>query len=119
MVLELASNRDSGAPALWLLPYGDGQIVVSAYGSIFTNKVLGESDNARLLANIVRSSLGEKGRVIIDDAHQGLVSFYDPDKFFGDSRLHRTLLWLLGLWLLFVLGWRRLRGATGAGSRST
>jgi hypothetical protein len=114
VLLELASNRDSRAPALWLLPYGDGQIVVSAYGSIFTNKVLGESDNARLLANIVRSSLGAKGRVIIDDAHQGLVSFYDPDKFFGDSRLHRTLLWLLGLWLLFVLGWRRLRGATGS-----
>jgi hypothetical protein len=113
VLLELASNRDSRAPALWLLPYGDGQVIVSAYGSIFTNKVLGESDNARLLANIVRSSLGEKGRVIIDDAHQGLVSFYDPDKFFGDSRLHRTLLWLLGLWLVFVLGPRRLRGATG------
>jgi Domain of unknown function (DUF4350) len=114
VVLELASSRNPGAPALWLLPFGDGQILVSAYGSIFTNKVLGESDNARLLANIVRSSLGAKGRVIIDDAHQGLVSFYDPDKFFGDSRLHRTLLWLLGLWLLFVLGWRRLRGATGS-----
>jgi hypothetical protein len=114
VVLELASNRESSAPALWLLPYGDGQILVSAYGSIFTNKVLGESDNARLLANIVRSSLGENGRVIIDDAHQGLVSFYDPDKFFGDSRLHRTLLWLLGLWLVFVLGPRRLRGATAS-----
>jgi hypothetical protein len=114
VLLELASNRDSRAPALWVLPYGDGQILVSAYGSIFTNKVLGESDNARLLANIVRSSLGAKGRVIVDDAHQGLVSFYDPDKFFGDPRLHRTLLWLLGLWLLFVLGWRRLRAATGS-----
>lgn len=114
VLLELASNRDSRAPALWLLPYGDGQIVVSAYGSIFTNKVLGESDNARLLANIVRSSLGARGRVIIDDAHQGLVAFYDPDKFFGDSRLHRTLLWLLGLWLVFILGPRQLRGATGS-----
>lgn len=114
VLLELASNPDSRAPALWLLPYGDGQVVVSAYGSIFTNKVLGESDNARLLANIVRSSLGAQGRVIIDDAHQGLVSFYDPDKFFGDSRLHRTLLWLLGLWLVFVLGPRRLRGAAGS-----
>ena len=43
------------------------------------------------------ASLGAKGRVIVDDAHQGLVSFYDPDKFFGDSRLHRTLLWLLAI----------------------
>jgi hypothetical protein len=114
VVLELASTRETRAPALWLLPYGDGQVLVSAYGSIFTNKVLGESDNARLLANIVRSSLAANGRVIIDDAHQGLVSFYDPDKFYGDSRLHRTLLWLLGLWLVFVLGPRRLRGATGS-----
>ncbi len=110
VLLELASDHATGVPALWLLPYGDGQIVVSAYGSIFTNKVLGERDNARLLANIARWSLGEQGRVIIDDAHQGLVSFYDPDKFFGDSRLHRTLLWLLALWLVFVLGPRRLRG---------
>lgn len=112
VVLELASDHKSGVPALWLMPWGDGQIIVSAYGSLFTNKVLDERDNARLLANFVRWSLGEKGRVIIDDAHQGLVSFYDPDKFFGDARLHRALLWLLGLWLVFVLGPRRLRDAT-------
>lgn len=114
VLLELASDHASGTPALWLMPYSDGQIIVSAYGSLFTNKVLGERDNARLLANVVRWTLGEKGRVIIDDAHQGLVSFYDPDKFFGDSRLHRSLLWLLALWLVFVLGPRRLRGTTRA-----
>lgn len=114
VLLELASDHASGTPALWLMPYSDGQIIVSAYGSLFTNKVLGERDNARLLANVVRWTLGEKGRVIIDDAHQGLVSFYDPDKFFGDSRLHRSLLWLLALWLVFVLGPRRLRGTTPA-----
>jgi hypothetical protein len=39
------------------------------------------------------------------------VSFYDSDKFFGDARLHRALLWLLALWLVFVLGPRRLRGS--------
>jgi hypothetical protein len=113
-VLELASNHESGVPAMWLLPYGDGQVIVSAYGSLFTNKVLGERDNARLLANIARWSLGDKGSVIIDDAHQGLVSFYDPDKFYGDSRLHRTLWWLFALWLVFVLGPRHLRGTNRA-----
>ena len=61
VVLELASDHDSRVPALWLLPYGDGQIIVSAYGSIFTNKVLGERDNAQLLANIVRWSLRREG----------------------------------------------------------
>jgi hypothetical protein len=111
VVLDLASDHKSGVPALWLVPWGDGQIIVSAYGSLFTNKAIGERDNARLLANIVHWSLGKKGRVIIDDAHQGLVSFYDPDKFFGDARLHRALLWLLALWLVFVLGPRRLRCA--------
>jgi hypothetical protein len=112
VVLELASDHKAGAPALWLMPYGDGQIIVSAYGSLFTNKLLDQRDNARLLANIVHWSLSDRGRVIIDDAHQGLVSFYDSDKFFGDARLHRALLWLLVLWLVFVLGPRRLRGAT-------
>jgi len=114
VVLELASDHTSGVPALWLLPYGDGQVIVSAYGSLFTNKLIGERDNARLLANITRSSLGDKGRVLIDDGHQGLVAFYDRDKFFGDSRLHGTLWWLFALWLVFVLGPRRLRGTARA-----
>jgi hypothetical protein len=109
VVLELASDHASGVPALWLLPYGDGQVIVSAYGSIFTNKVIGEQDNARLLANIARWSLGDGGRVFIDDAHQGLVSFYDSAKFFSDPRLHHALWWLFALWLVFVLGPRRLR----------
>jgi hypothetical protein len=109
LVLELASDPQTGEPVLWLARYGDGQILVSAYGSVFVNKLLGEQDNARLLANIVRWSLGPRGRVVIDDAHQGLVAFYDPEKFFGDRRLHASLWWLLGLWLVFVLGSQRLR----------
>lgn len=109
--LELAHETDSGVPVLWLLSEGRGQIIVSAYGSILSNKLLGEDDNARLLANIVRWSLQDGGKVIIDDAHQGLVAFYDPAAFFGDARLHATLWWLLGLWLLFVLGSQRLRPA--------
>jgi hypothetical protein len=111
MLMELAGDHEAKVPALWLLPHGNGQIVVSAFGSLLTNKVLGEHDNARLLANLVQWSVGARGEVIIDDAHQGLVSFYDPDKFFGDSRLHRSLGWLLALWFVFVLGPRRLRAA--------
>ncbi|HMN46417.1 MAG TPA: DUF4350 domain-containing protein [Povalibacter sp.] len=109
LVLELASDPQTGEPVLWLMRYGNGQILVSAYGSVFVNKLLGEQDNARLLANIVRGSLGPQGRVVIDDAHQGLVAFYDPEKFYGDRRLHASLWWLLGLWLVFVLGSQRLR----------
>jgi len=110
-VIELAHDPVSGVPVLWLLPSGEGQIIVSAYGSIFTNKLLGKDDNAQLLANIVRWSVRGRGKVIIDDAHQGLVTFYDPSAFFGDRRLHLTLWWLVGLWLVFVLGSQRLRPA--------
>lgn len=110
-VVELAHDPVSGAPVLWLLPSGEGQVIVSAYGSIFTNKMLGEDDNAQLLANIVRWSVRGGGKVIIDDAHQGLVAFYDPTAFFGDRNLHLTLWWLVGLWLVFVLGSQRLRPA--------
>ncbi|MBL8266218.1 DUF4350 domain-containing protein [Steroidobacter sp.] len=109
--MELAHDPVSGAPVLWLLPAGQGQIIVSAYGSILTNKLLAEDGNAQLLANIVRWSLRDGGKVIVDDAHQGMVAFYDPEAFFGDSRLHVTLWWLLGLWLLFVVGSQRLRPA--------
>jgi hypothetical protein len=110
-VIELAHDPVSGAPVLWVVPMGAGQIILSAYGSIFTNKALGDDDNARLFANIVHWSVGAGGKVIIDDAHQGLVAFYDPTAFFGDSRLHLTLWWLLGLWLVFVLSSQRLRPA--------
>jgi hypothetical protein len=112
VLLELAQESKSATPALWLRQYGQGQIIVSAFGSLFTNKALGQQDNAQLLANIVTLSLSASGRVIIDDAHQGLVSFYDPEKFFADARLHASLWWLLGLWLLFVIGQQRLRPAT-------
>ena len=110
-VIELAHDPVSQSPVLWLVPVGEGQIILSAYGSIFTNKMLGSDDNAQLLANIVRWSVRGRGKVIIDDAHQGLVEFYDPAAFFGDARLHTTLWWLLGLWLVFVLSSQRLRPA--------
>jgi hypothetical protein len=111
VILELAQNRETGEPVLWLLRHGEGQIIVSAYGSLFTNKLLGVQDNARLLANIVKWSRAMRGQVIIDDAHQGLVAFYDPQAFFGDARLYASLWWLVALWLVFVLGPQRLRVA--------
>jgi hypothetical protein len=112
LVLVLAEDSAAHEPALWLAEYGDGVVIVSAYGSILTNKQLGKAGNARFLANVVNRSLGPSGRVILDDAHQGLVEFYDPKAFFGDRRLHATLWWLLGAWFVFVLGSQRLRPST-------
>jgi hypothetical protein len=109
LVLTLAEDSVAREPALWLARYGNGQIVVSAYGSLLTNKQIGKVDNARFLANLVEWSVRPGGQVIVDDAHQGLVAFYDPQAFYSDRRLHQTLWWLLGLWFVFVLGSQRLR----------
>jgi hypothetical protein len=115
LVLELGERADRAAgsvaaePALWLRRYGQGQIIVLAFASPISNALIGDEGNARLFANIVTWSLGAQGAVLFDDSHQGLVDYYDAKAFFADPRLHRTLLWLGLLWLLFVLGWQRLR----------
>lgn len=108
-VFELAHERDTGEGALWTRPLGSGRIVVSGFGSIFTNRAIGLADNARLLANIVSANLGPGGAVLFDDAHQGLGSGYDPAKFYHDRRLRLTMGILAGLWLCWVLGATRLR----------
>jgi Domain of unknown function (DUF4350) len=111
LVLELASSPQLQLPALWLARVGRGQVIISGLGSVFTNGQLGKADNARLLANVVHWSLQGEGRILLDDAHQGSVEYYDPQAFFGDSRLHATLWWVMALWLVFVLGPQRLRMA--------
>ncbi|HEV2701892.1 MAG TPA: DUF4350 domain-containing protein [Steroidobacteraceae bacterium] len=110
-VLELARRRDTAEPVMWLKSNGHGAIILSAYASLFSNNVIGKADNAQLLANITAWSLQPGGRIIIDDAHQGALDEYDAAKFYADPRLHRTLLWLVALWLAWVLGAQALRAA--------
>jgi hypothetical protein len=102
--LELATRADTGDPVLWLLRVGAGQIILCASASAFSNAAVALTDNARLLSNIIAWSLGPGGAVIFDDAHQGESALYDGKAFFADPRLHRTLLWIVLLWLAFVLG---------------
>lgn len=113
-VIELARRTDNDDPVLWSSRDGQGLILVSAYSSPFTNQAIGEADNARWLRNLIATRLAVGGRFIFDDAHQGLVDYYDPAAFFADPRLHRTLGWILLLWLVFVLGSQRLRPARWA-----
>ena len=108
-MLCLARERESGAGALWVRPHGGGTVIVSAFGSLFSNRALGLADNARLLANIVGASLAPGGAVLFDDEHQGLSDAYDPEKFWRDRRLYATLAVLVALWLTWVLGGTRLR----------
>jgi hypothetical protein len=114
-VLEIGERPAAdaaGEPVAWLRRQGEGQVLVIGFASIFDNALIGEQDNARLLANIIAWSRDPKGSVIFDDDHQGAVEYYDAKAFFHDPRLHRTLLWIIVLWLLFVMGWQRLRPAT-------
>jgi hypothetical protein len=111
MALTLAQRADNLDPVLWLIHAGQGQIIVCALASPFSNREIALANNARLLSNIIGWSRAPQGRVIFDDAHQGLVAFYDPQAFFKDPRLHRTLWWLVLLWLAFVLGPLHLRSA--------
>ena len=108
-VLALAHDRETGEGIFWTRPLGDGRIIVSGLGSLFTNRALGLADNAHLLSNIVSVNLGHAGAVLFDDVHQGLGANYDPVKFYRDPRLHLTIAIVAALWLSWVLGGTRLR----------
>jgi hypothetical protein len=105
-------------PAIWLKRQGEGQIIVIGVASALSNAAIAERDNARLASNIVAWSRSPGGAVIFDDDHQGAVSYYDAKAFFRDPRLHRSILWILVLWLLFVMGSQRLRGAADNWNRA-
>jgi len=106
--LQIA-DLEGGEGAIWVKRQGAGQIVTLAVAGLFSNREVGTADNARFLSNLVAWSLQEGGAVIFDDAHQGWVSYYDAKAFYADPRLHRTIAWLVFLWLVFVLGVQRLR----------
>ncbi|MEJ1966033.1 MAG: DUF4350 domain-containing protein [Gammaproteobacteria bacterium] len=108
-VLALAHEEENREGAFWTRPLGKGRIVVSGFGSLFTNRAIGLGDNAKLLANIVGVNVGERGTVLFDDAHQGVGASYDPQKFYKDRRLYTTLGVLGALWFVWVLGSTRLR----------
>jgi hypothetical protein len=108
-VLSLAHERETGESVMWTRSLGNGQIIVSGLGSLFTNRALGLADNARLLANIVGFTVGPKGAVLFDDMHQGLGAAYDPAKFYSDRRLYETIGILAALWLCWVLGATKLQ----------
>jgi Domain of unknown function (DUF4350) len=108
---ELGARTDNDEPALWLVRRGAGQVLLSAVASPFSNGAVALGDNAQLLANIVAWCREAGGTVVFDDAHQGATAYYDGRAFFADPRLHRTLGWILLLWLAMVLGALPLRAA--------
>jgi len=107
-VLTLARTA-AGEGALFEQRVGEGRVLLSAGGSLFTNRALGDADNARLFGNIVSARMSRDGAVLFDDLRQGLSASYDPARFYEDPRLYKTMFIVLGLWLVWVLGSTRLR----------
>jgi hypothetical protein len=107
-VLTLARGAD-GEGALFEQQVGAGRVLLSAGGTLFTNRALGNADNAQLFANIVSTRVAPEGVVLFDDLRQGLSANYDPARFYRDPRLFKTMLIMFGLWLVWVLGSTRLR----------
>jgi hypothetical protein len=108
-VIEVMDDVDTKLPVMWVASIGAGTVVVSGYGSILTNKLIGSADNARLFANLIDWRLAPGGTVVFDDMHQGAASFYDADAFFHDARLHATFWWIIGVWFAWVMLRTRLR----------
>ena len=107
-VLTLARSAN-GEGALFEQRVGEGRVLLSAGGSLFTNRALGNADNALLFANIVGARMSRDGVVLFDDLRQGLSASYDPARFYDDPRLYKTVFIVLGLWLVWVLGSTKLR----------
>ncbi len=103
-VLPIMTEEGTGTPAVWEIRIGSGKSIISSYAGLFSNSVLSFDDNAQFFMNIVSLNLSSEGVVIFDDMHQGLTDIYDPDAFYADPRLHMTLWFLFGFWLLYLLG---------------
>ena len=97
-----AENKKS--PALWQVRIGSGNVIISRYTDLFSNYWLTKGDHARLFDTVLQQHRSEAGYVLFDDMHQGLTELYDPDAFYSDSRLHNTLWFLFGFWLLYLVG---------------
>src|SRR6185503_3788953 len=76
-VLTLARD-EKGEGALFEQHLGAGRVLLCAGGSLFTNRAIGNADNARLFANIVSTRVARDGVVLFDDLRQGLSANYDP-----------------------------------------
>jgi hypothetical protein len=105
LALSLLKLSGGDADAFWQIKTGAGQVFLSLTPDLFSNAQLNKADNARFFANLLGQALAADGKLIFDDFHFGLSELYDPERFFNDARLHKTLGFLGLLWLLYVIGY--------------
>lgn len=105
LAFRLLRIADQNTIAAWQMSAGTGKIVLMLTPNMFSNTHLNLADNARFLSNLIGQSLAPKGHLLFDDYHFGLSELYDPERFFKDERLHKTLACLLLFWLCYVIGY--------------
>jgi hypothetical protein len=107
--------RDAGGnAALYHLRFGRGQIWISAFGLPFANAWIDRGDNAQLFANLAEYTLQPGGAVVFDDLHQGDSLLYDPQAFYADPRLYRSVAIVFALWVFALLAYRGRAAAPAA-----
>ncbi|HNP35225.1 MAG TPA: DUF4350 domain-containing protein [Woeseiaceae bacterium] len=104
LILELATMPETGTAVVWQGQFENGQVITVGSGTLLTNSMIASADNRIFVANLIQQNLGDGATVIFDDLHQGLSNIYDPEAFFSDRRLHYTIYFIVGLWLLYVVG---------------
>jgi hypothetical protein len=105
LALRLLSVGDQNLIATWQMNAGAGRIVLMLTPDAFNNTHLNHADNARFLTNLLSQSLDSNGRLLFDDYHFGLSELYDPEHFYKDERLHKTLACLGLFWLIYLIGY--------------
>jgi len=105
LALRLLRLKDSDLTTAWWMNAGAGRIVLLLTPDLFSNSQLGQADNARFFSNLIDQALAPDGRLLFDDYHFDLSELYDPEHFFKDPRLHKTLACIGLFWLLYVIGY--------------
>jgi hypothetical protein len=105
LALALLKLSGKDAPAFWQIKTGNGQVLLALTPDLFSNAQLDKAGNARFFANLLGQALAADGKLIFDDFHFGLSELYDPEHFFNDARLYKTLAFLGLFWLLYVVGY--------------
>jgi hypothetical protein len=103
-LLQLAVVAGYDTPAIYELPQDRGRIIILLSTSLLSNHQIAEADAARFVANIIGHHVSGDGAFVFDDMHQGLSSLYDPAAFIADKRLHRTIIFLMAAWFLYLIG---------------
>lgn len=104
VLMKAAIDQRTGAAVIWERLMGSGSIIVIGSGTLLSNRMLGVSDNAKVVTNLIAYRLSSDGTWIFDDRHQGLVSTYDAESFLTDSRFGYTLLFIFAGWFTYMLG---------------